>query len=77
MADPNELERARSEVGLTISALWIRYFSLGGMSTPLEMEAVLFGALIPEARDRDLMILALNERYAELGGGQPLAYSDE
>lgn len=64
------------QVGLTISALWVRYFALGGMSTPLELEAVLFGALMPGPHDRDLITVALNERFAELGLGRPLPYSD-
>jgi hypothetical protein len=77
MADSDGLEQARARAGLTISALWLRYFALGGMGTPLEMEAALFGALVPDPHDRDLIIVALNERFAELGRGQPLAYPDD
>ena len=77
MADHDELENARSQVGLSIGALWARYFALGGMSTPIELEAALFGALVPDAHDRDLIVLALNERFAELDLGQPLPYSDD
>ena len=77
MGDHDELETARNHLGLSVSALWARYFALGGMSTPIELEAALFGALVPDAHDRDLIVLALNERYAELGLEQPLPYSDE
>ena len=77
MADADELEKARKQVGLTTSALWVRYFALGGMSTPLELEAVLFGALVPSPHDRDLILVALNERSAELGLGHPMPYSDD
>lgn len=77
MADPHELEIARNQIGLTISALWMRYFALGGMSTPLELEATLYGALVPDPHDRDLIIVALNERFAELGRGHPIPYPDD
>ena len=71
------LEQARREVGLSIADLWYRYFALGGMSTALEMEAFLYGALIADDEDRDLLAVALNERFAELGGDHPLPYADD
>jgi hypothetical protein len=77
MAESDVLERARQQVGLSISALWLRYFGLGGMRTPLEMEAILFGALVADLPDRDLLATALNERFSELGGDHPIPYSDD
>ena len=71
------LENARQDVGLSFGELWLRYFALGGMSTALEVEAFLFGALVAIAHDRDIIAVALNERYAELGGDHPIAYSDD
>jgi len=71
------LERARIEVGLSHSELWFRYFELGGMSTALEVEAYLYDALAPTNHDRDLVATALNERFAELGGDHPVAYTDD
>jgi hypothetical protein len=71
------LELARREVGLSVADLWMRYFALGGMSTALELEAILYEALIPEPHDRDVLAVALNERFAELGGDHPLPYSDD
>ena len=41
------LEQGRRDVGLSQAELWFRYFELGGMSTALEVEAYLYGALIP------------------------------
>ena len=76
MAESNVLEQARQEVGLTVSELWIRYFAVGGMSAPLEMEAVLYGALVNPA-EQDLLAAALNERFSELGGDHPIPYSDD
>jgi len=69
------LEQGRRHVGLSQGELWFRYFELGGMSTALEVEAYLYGALIPTPHDGDLIAAALNERFAELGGDHPIPYS--
>ena len=71
------LERARREVGLSIADLWMRYFALGGMSTALELEAILFNALVADVHDRDVLTVAINERFAEMGGDHPIPYSDD
>jgi hypothetical protein len=71
------LELARREVGLSHSELWFRYFALGGMSSALELEAYLYEALTPTGHDRDMVALALNERFSELGGDHPIRYSDD
>jgi hypothetical protein len=71
------LEEARREVGLSVDDLWMRYFALGGMSTALELEAILYQALIADPHDRDVLAVALNERFAEIGGDHPIPYSDD
>lgn len=70
----DELEQARREVGLSVPDLWIRYFGLGGMSTALEVEAILYGALIATDHERDILAVALNERFAEQGSDHPVRY---
>ncbi len=78
MSEPLEpLEQARRDVGLSVDDLWMRYFALGGMSTALEVEAYLFGALVPAPRDHDVLAVALNERFSELGGDHPVPYSGD
>lgn len=77
VAESDVLEQARQQVGLSISGLWLRYFALGGMITPLELEAVLFGALVAGPPDRDLLAVALNERFSELGRDHPLPYAGD
>lgn len=75
MAEPDDvLEQARRDLGLSIGELWFRYFALGGMNSSVEMEAVLFGALVASPHDRGLIAVALNERFSELGGDHPLEY---
>ena len=69
------LNTYRQEVGLSHDELWLRYFELGGMSTGLELEAFLFGVLTPSDHEHDVIAHAINERFVELGGIHPVAYS--
>ena len=71
------LEKARRDVGLSVSELWWRYFAIGGMRNELEVEAILYQALIPTESDRDLLAVALNERFSELGSDHPIPYSTD
>jgi hypothetical protein len=76
MSEPavDVLETYRQEAGLSQGELWLRYFELGGMSTGFELEAFLFGVLLPTDHDHDVIAHALNERFSELGGNHPVAY---
>jgi len=69
------LDMYRQEAGLTHGELWLRYFELGGMSTAFELEAFLFGVIAPSSHNHDVIAHAINERFAELGGDHPVAYS--
>ena len=60
--------------GLSHAELWLRYFELGGMSTGFDFEAFLYGVLAPSDHDHDVIALALNERFVELGRVQPVPY---
>ena len=71
------LEQARRRLGMSVADLWWRYFALGGRGSELEMEAMLFQALVPADLDRDVLAVALNERFSELGGDHPIPYSDD
>jgi anti-sigma B factor antagonist len=70
------LNEFRREAGLSHCEVWWRYFGLGGMSSPVEVEAYLCGALEPTAHDRDLLAQALNERFSDLGENHPVPYAD-
>ena len=70
------LDRARCKAGLSHGDLWLRYFELGGMSTALQLEGFLYGALRPSPNDYDVVAHALNERFVELGGNHPVAYAE-
>jgi hypothetical protein len=75
IVDP--LEKARRGLDMSVSDLWWRYFAIGGMSTELEVEAILYQALVATEGDRDMLSVALNERFSELGGDHPMRYSDD
>lgn len=78
---PNDLsdtlDKARRDAMLTVGALWLRYFELGGMGTAVELEAYLYGALRPTEHEYDVLAHTLNERFVELGGNHPIPYSDD
>ena len=71
------LEATRQHLSLSLSDLWWDYFKIGGMGTQLEIEAVLYHALIPTDQDYDLLAVALNERSVQLGGGYVIPYSTD
>lgn len=71
------LEQGRQAAGLSQGELWLRYFELGGMRTSLEVEAYVHGALTPSPHEADMIALALNERFSELGRNHPMPYSDD
>ncbi|HUZ19809.1 MAG TPA: hypothetical protein VMU75_04460 [Acidimicrobiales bacterium] len=71
------LDDARNDAGLTQSELWMRYFELGGMASPLEVEAYLVGSMVPSPHDHEVLVHALNERFSELGCNHPVPHSDD
>ena len=73
----DELDTFRQEAGLSHGELWLRYFELGGMSTGLELEAFVYGVLLPSAHNHDVIAHAINERFVELGGNHPVVYSKD
>ena len=73
----DELDRFRQKAGLSHGDLWLRYFELGGMSDGLELEAFLYGVLVPSAHEHDVIAHAINERFVELGENHPVEYSKD
>jgi hypothetical protein len=71
------LDHFRIDAALSHGELWLRYFELGGMSTGLQLEAFLYGALRPTRHDHDIIAHALNERFVELGGNHPVPYAED
>jgi hypothetical protein len=71
------LDLFRIDAALSHGELWLRYFELGGMSSGLQLEAFLYGALRPSRHDHDIIAHALNERFVELGGNHPVPYAED
>lgn len=71
------LDRSRLDARLTHADLFLRYFELGGMSSALQVEAICYGALVASDHDHDVVVHALNERFAELGEVHPVPYADD
>ncbi|WP_347108877.1 hypothetical protein AAHB33_18860 [Paenarthrobacter sp. S56] len=53
--------RAFEASGLAIDPIWMSYFSIGGMSGMVEVQAYVYGALSLPELERDLLAHALNE----------------
>lgn len=66
------LDEACRDAGLSPIELWFRYFELGGLAAPLELEAYLQGALQPSRHEHDLILYALDRPFAELGQAHPV-----
>jgi hypothetical protein len=71
------LDAYRVKAGLTHGELWLRYFELGGMSSELELEAILYGVLEPSPRDHEVIALALNERFMECASEEAVPYQED
>lgn len=68
-------EAHRQDAGITHGELFLRYFTLGGMSDALRLEAICYGALTATDHDHDVIAHTLNERFTELGRNHPVRYS--
>lgn len=80
--DPNEPEQRRRlraairAADITVSELWLKYFSMAGDAGEYEVEAYLQGLLSLPPVQRDLLALSANELIDELP--RPRApYSDD
>jgi hypothetical protein len=71
------LEAARLRLEMSAPQLWVDYVSLGGSLSPLCIQGYLNGRGLISDHDHDILVQALNERFADFGGDQPLAYADE
>lgn len=69
-------DHTRRAAGLSHHELWMRYFELGGMSTPGEVRSFLRHRAMPTDHDYDVLAQALNERFSELGRNHPVRYAE-
>ena len=69
------LEVGRLLARITSRELWLRYLGLGGDASPVDVDAYLAETRIPNQREYNLLVDALNERLTDLGGSVPLKYA--
>jgi hypothetical protein len=62
--------------GLTVAELWISYLVLGGAASQAQVEAWASGQVRPESDEHNLIVQAINERFIDLGGNQPVGYRE-
>jgi hypothetical protein len=74
-AGPGVLERARQHAALSVYDLWLRYFAIGGDSSPADVESFLAQGSEPGHRQYNLLVDALNERFTEMGLDRPVLYA--
>ena len=73
---PQTLDAARRAVGLSVDELWIRYFALGGNDEPIDVDGYLSGVRTLSTREHNVLTLALNEAFGDLGMDHPLGYQE-
>lgn len=67
-------ELYRLNYSLSIEELWLRCFELGAMFTELQLEGFLCGALPTTAHEHNLLALALNEHFSDVGVRELVPY---
>ncbi len=72
--DGSELETGRMLAGLSVVDLWARYVRLGGDASERDFGRWLRGEQGIASFDHDVIALALNEHFADVGFGQPVEY---
>lgn len=60
---------------MSILAVWIGYFSVGGNGSLSDVDNWITGVNAPSLQDHDLLAQALNDRFTEAGLDHPVAYS--
>jgi len=68
------IELFRRHACLSVEEFWLRCFELGSMSTPWELDAFLHESSRPTPHEYNLMAVALNEYFVEIGVSQSVTY---
>jgi hypothetical protein len=65
--------RSRDDV-ISLADLWLRCFALGSTNTLQELAGFLSGELRPTRHEYNLVAVALNEYFVEIGAAQSVPY---
>jgi hypothetical protein len=74
---PDRLETARQQAGLSKTDLWLGYLALGGRFGPEQVGRYLAGTAEPDPLEYDVLAQVLNERFNDMELDSPVPYSDE
>jgi hypothetical protein len=70
-------EMYHQHTALSLKELWIRCLALGSTNTVLQLEAFLHGALRPTPHEFNLMAVAVNEHFVDLGVDRLVPYIED
>jgi hypothetical protein len=62
---------------ISLDDLWLRCFALGTMNTATELEAFLRGVDRPTRHEYNVIAVALNEYFVEIGSRRVIPYSGD
>jgi hypothetical protein len=62
---------------ISLDELWLRCFALGTMNTATELEAFLLGGARPTRHEYNVIAVALNEYFMEVGLNEALPYVED
>jgi hypothetical protein len=68
--------RSRDNV-ISLADLWLRCFALGSTNTPQELAGFLRGELRPTRHEYNLVAVALNEYFLDVGASQSVPYIEQ
>ena len=71
------VEQYRQYAVLSVEALWLRCFELGGMNTQLQLDAFLHGITRPTPHEHNLMAVALNQYFMDFDPSQFAPYIED
>jgi hypothetical protein len=69
------VDQARKKLGLSLSQLWISYFTIGGKADRIEFEAFFHGVMRPDPLEYNVLAHAVNEHFMDRGEEQRVAYA--
>ncbi len=70
-------ELCREHTALSLEELWFHCFALGSTNTPLQLDAFLHGAPRPTPHEFNLIAVAVNEHFVDLGVDQFVPYIED
>jgi hypothetical protein len=65
------------EINISLDELWLRCFALGSMNTTTELETLLLGSARPTRHEYNVIAVALNEYFIEVGLSRFLPYIED